>query len=397
MHVVILPSWYPTAENPTSGVFFREQARALKRAGHRVGVVACALRPLKLLARGLGKLSHGVSKENDEGIPTYRDYGYKWMPYVPRGNSFLWLRSGVRVFKEYVSDFGKPDILHAHCALYGGTLAAHIKRKCRIPYVITEHSSAYARGLIRQWEKTLVLEAFGQADARIFVSPSFGRLVEESFGTAVSPWRWIPNFVKGRFSNVPLDRPPVHQQREFVFLNIASMTEKKRQRNLLLAFAETFKEQENTRLHVAGDGPLKEDLLRLAGDLGISKQVCFLGTLSQDEVLDSIRQSDVLVLSSHYETFGVVLIEALACGKPVIATACGGPECIVNKKNGLLVAPGDVNKLADAMLQIKHNVAEYDPRHIRQDCLARFGEKAVVTQLSELYKAVLSKCEENDF
>lgn len=390
MHILFLPSWYPTEESPINGVFFREQAQALKRAGHRVGVIAFHLRPLKLLAKDIRKLCNDVFTENDKGIPTYRDCGYKWLPYVPRGNAFLWLRSGLRLFDHYISDMGKPDILHAHCALYGGALATRIKDEYGIPYVITEHSTAYARGLILQWEKTFTLEAFRQADARVFVSPSLGRLVEESFGTTVSPWRWIPNFVEPRFSNVLLDNPRKGSQVKFRFLNIALMAEHKGQRDLLVAFAEAFKGNKNTLLHMGGDGPMKHTLLLLADDLGISDQVRFLGMLKRDQVLDAMRRADVFVLSSHYETFGVVFIEALACGKPIIATACGGPECIVNKKNGLLVSPGNVKQLAAAMVQIRHHIAEYDPDYIRYDCLSRFGEEAVVNQLSDLYQEVLS-------
>jgi len=88
----------------------------------------------------------------------------------------------------------------------------------------------------------------------------------------------------------------------------------------------------------------------------IQKKVNFLGLISNDHVHAEMKSADAFVLSSHYETFGVVLIEALACGKPIIATSCGGPECIVNKKNGLLITPRDIEKLVLAMKTIEKNI-----------------------------------------
>jgi len=104
-----------------------------------------------------------------------------------------------------------------------------------------------------------------------------------------------------------------------------------------------------------------------------------------------MQATDVFVLSSHYETFGVVIIEALACGKPVVATRAGGPECIIHEKNGILVSPENIEELAVAMIKLRTEVKNYDSGFIYKDCVNRFGQKAVVEQVSFIYRVVLEK------
>ena len=99
----------------------------------------------------------------------------------------------------------------------------------------------------------------------------------------------------------------------------------------------------------------------------------------------AMHQCDVFVLPSLYETFGVVLIEALAAGKPVIATRCGGPESIVNDENGLLVAPANSDALGRAMRQMVEAIDRFNKDIIRSDCIARFSRQAVIEQLGRVY------------
>jgi glycosyltransferase involved in cell wall biosynthesis len=100
-----------------------------------------------------------------------------------------------------------------------------------------------------------------------------------------------------------------------------------------------------------------------------------------------MQNCDVFVLSSIVETFGVVLIEVLAVGKPVVATKCGGPEDIVNQDNGILVPTKDVHALAEAMYNIYLNINKYDASLIRNDCISRFGKDSFVEKLRHIYKS----------
>ena len=116
----------------------------------------------------------------------------------------------------------------------------------------------------------------------------------------------------------------------------------------------------------------------------------FLGALSPDKVRDVMRQSDAFVLASKVETFGIVWIEALSQGLPIVATRCGGAESIVTTDNGYLVPVDDVDALAQAMCALYQQHTRYSPMQLRQDCLARFGESALIDALRQYYQHAIS-------
>jgi len=286
---------------------------------------------------------------------------------------------------------GKPDLIHAHNAQYAGIIASEIKREWGVPYVLTEHSSIYAIGSVPGPQLAPIQNAFKNADKRLVVSPSLAHHLERSVGQVVCPWEWVPNILAEQFEKNALK----HETRKrdetlFRFLNVGWLEENKGQADLLRAFARQFKDRGDVQLRIGGGGPLTEELKRLSGELGIGRQVIFLGALRHGQVLAEMQACDAFVLASRYETFGVVLIEVLACGKPVISTACGGPSCVVRKENGLLVPVRDSVALAEAMATMRSAAHQYDSDWIRQDCIARFGERAVVGQLSNVYREVLA-------
>src|SRR5262249_37925675 len=110
------------------------------------------------------------------------------------------------------------------------------------------------------------------------------------------------------------------------------------------------------KLLLVGDGPLRGELERLALSLGITDRIRFLGLRGRDQVARLIHGCEVFVLPSRSEPFGIVLIEALGCKKPVIATTVGGiPEIIENGKSGILVEPDNPEALAAALTSVLQN------------------------------------------
>jgi glycosyltransferase involved in cell wall biosynthesis len=196
--------------------------------------------------------------------------------------------------------------------------------------------------------------------------------------------------VDQRFLDAPLRRERKASGR-FRFLHVALLNSVKAHDNLIRALADRFRGDGSVELRIGGDGPPRPALERLARALGVQGQVRFLGELSREEVLEEMLGADAFVLCSRFETFGVVLAESLACGTPVIATACGGPECIVNESNGLLVPPGDVPALGQAMVTMRRRAAEYDAESLRRDCAARFGRDAVLATWRRLYEEAVAR------
>jgi glycosyltransferase involved in cell wall biosynthesis len=162
---------------------------------------------------------------------------------------------------------------------------------------------------------------------------------------------------------------------------------------LLRAFSQVFRGKD-VRLRIAGtgyEGAKLKRLKRLVAELGISNQVELLGMISQDGLLELIQSSHALVSSSKAETFAVTGIEAMSCGKPIVATRSGGPEYYVNKSNGILTKPGDVDAFANAMQYLVDHYDLYHPGEIRSGIEIRFSERAIVKQLEMIYQEVLEQ------
>jgi glycosyltransferase involved in cell wall biosynthesis len=136
-------------------------------------------------------------------------------------------------------------------------------------------------------------------------------------------------------------------------LSVAMHVEKKALDTLIRAFARVAAADAGLSLRLAGDGPLSPMLANLADGLGLSGRVQFLGHQSQAQVASLLKGAEMFVLPSRAEPFGVSLLEAAACRRPIVASAVGGiPEIITDGLSGLLVPPDDVDALSAAMLRL---------------------------------------------
>lgn len=385
MHIVLTPSWYPRSETDVDGIFFRLQAQALQRAGFKVGVVAPLFRSPKTEPKTIFTGPYGMEHHRHGGIETYAYHSMYFFPRCPAGDPdrHRWVRAGLKAFAAYVADHGLPDVIHAHTVNYGGILAHTISQRYGIPYIITEHSSTYTRNLIRPQQWPPMRAAVADAADRFAVSRDFCTLLEEKYpGQA---WHYLPNILGSNFAQ---DFAFPEKNREtFHFCSVSHLRHLKGHDLLLPAFAQALQKHPNLRLSIGGDGAEAGRLKQQAADLGLEGKVEFLGALQTEQVLDLMRQSDAFVLASRTETFGVVFIEALSQGLPVIATECGGPQSIVNASNGLLVPTENINALADALVQMYEQRHRYHAPTLRQNCLAEFSEAAIIGKLAEAYAA----------
>jgi glycosyltransferase involved in cell wall biosynthesis len=388
MHILIVSSWYPTIEHPLSGIFIREQARALRKAGHQVGVI---LEPRLKSKLGLAhvrkpnQLFMQVTTTVDEGIPVYHSQTWGWFPaFLHDMNVMLLNRSVEKAYLRYTQKNGSPDLIHGHSILYGGFLATWLGQKRDLPSVVTEHSSAVLRGTVLPKKVKYLERTINQADQILAVSPALANKLRQTVpGAKIEV---VGNMVDVNFfspAEKPLPQSPFH------FASIAYLRSSKGIDLLVKAFHNSLRGTD-THLFIAGDGPERDALEKLAASLGISHQVTFLGALDRLAVRDLIRNSHVVVSASRVETFGITLIETLACGKPVIATTSGGPESYLTEQDGMVVPEGNIPLLAAAMKQMKENYFRYQSKEIRRRCVERFSEETIISQLEEIYARLVN-------
>lgn len=384
MHVLIIPSWYPTHVSDIGGSFFREQALALHRHGCKVGIIYPQYRSMRQW-RSIFSRKYGIEIEIDEGMQTLRFHRTNFFPRMPRLVRRMWLKDGLQLFEEYSRNFGRPDVIHAHCILNAGVLARQISLTYGVPFLVTEHSSGFALKNVAQRELLIAKQVANDSELNLAVSHAFAELLDGLI-CGKNKWQYLPNIVNKKFltENIP-DR----SSKDFFFINVAFANDNKRQTVILSAFSNAFKLNPNVNLIFVGDGPQLESLKIEAKILEIEKNVEFTGTLSREQVLKKMSHSNAFVLSSRYETFGVVLVEALALGLPLIATRCGGSESIVNKKNGVLVDVDDVTGMARAMQQIYDDRENFNAKVLRDSCKADFGEEVISSKLCVEYERLI--------
>lgn len=388
MHVLIIPSWYPQFEGDPGGSFFREQSIALSKRIDKVGVLFPNLRSLRELINPAA-MPAGFQSIDDQGTCLVQRFGFNWTPRFQYGIAQQWLLHGLSLFKRYVALHGMPNLLHAHSALYAGLLAKSIFKNTDIPYVITEHSSGYFSGNISNWQIDTARSVFRSSTANIAVSKSLAHLMADQYKFQ-TPWSVIPNIVNEQFFNVTLAEIWAKSEKKTKFVHVALLNPIKRQQLLIDAMQLCMKSgRSDLMLTIVGDGPERSALEHSVVSAGLEKQVLFAGMLSRAEIPNVLADHDVFVLSSDYETFGVVVAEAVAVGLPCITTDCGGPVDIVEADDGVIVPRGDAVAMAKAMMEFADRPRDIGDRLARQKrCANRFGEQAVCNLLIEHYRAI---------
>lgn len=394
MNILLVPSWYPTAADPIAGIFQREQAFALisQRPQWNVAVSLVAQPAVWLTSPGswagvrlLGRRRTHVARVRPN-LLELRSTAVVWTELAHAGN-----RAGVlaahRANAERASrELGQFDLVHAHVAYPAGWFAMRLAAELGIPYVITEHMSPFpfpsllddAGGL-----RKIVCEPLARASETIAVSPALAQEIE-TYGLRRPTV--VPNLVDEEF----FTRGPARRDETCVFFTLGALREQKGIDDLLRGIAcwrgdasvpATFR--------IAGDGERAAEYRSLARQLGVDPLIEWLGDLDRETIRREYRRCDCFILTSRHESFGVVYAEALACGKPVIATRSGGPESIVNETNGLLVDVGDIAGIARALALMAEHSRSYDAAAIRQQAVELYSRGAVVDQLEWIYRRVL--------
>ncbi|MBS1940893.1 MAG: glycosyltransferase [Bacteroidetes bacterium] len=396
MNLFLIPSWYPTPSSLLSGVFTQEHAQALAALAPDITVVASlwghadAVLPARSPWRWPQRMLWRLRQKSDEvrqnqGVHDVFNAKIHWSGRLPFGGVRQLIAVNRRNFDLAQQRFGKMDLIHAHVSYPGGYIASLLAQEHHIPYVLTEHMSPFPFASLQRAGQPLpeIAQAFQQAAASIAVSPSLAdRIASFGYPRPVV----IPNVVDER-----VFVPGESSSSKTVFFTLCGISEQKGIDHLLDAIALWNPPADRFEFRIGGDGPQRTAYQAKAQALGLNDRVRWLGAVDRVQVPALFRDCHIFVMPSRHETFGVVYAEAIASGKPIIATRCGGPEFIVNAINGQLVDVGDVPALARVMQDMAANWHRYNPQAIRQDFEGRFSRQAVVQQLRALYHQTLKQ------
>ncbi|MBK8846815.1 MAG: glycosyltransferase [Bacteroidetes bacterium] len=387
MHILIIPSWYKSINEPVLGSFFEEQARGLMQEGNKVGIMYSNFYPLKKIFE---KKAEYIYYMDDNGIPTY---SFAIQSFVPRSRDLNYYYIGlatVRVFKHYVKQNGFPDIIHAHSAFHAGIAAAFLSKKYNIPYVITEHLTHYMTGGINHVDDLEYARKIFTGASRAFaVSNAFKIELTKTLNLTDNTFKVMHNMVSNHFFENAFEKKYI-QGEPFIFLINSFLNARKNHELAFSALRILIDKKYNVKIRVGGYGEYETELRRIIASLRLQNHVTLLGSLSRAAVKEEMSNSHAFLLPSKYETFGVVLIESMACGRPVISTNSGGPADIVTEHNGILLHTFDVNDFANAMEQMILNYDTYDQQAISNHCFENYSQTRISNLLMKEYAEVLA-------
>ncbi len=389
MHILIIPSWYKSITEPVLGTFFEEQARTLMKAGHKVGIIYPQFASVSSLFQ---KKDEIVSFVDDNGLPTYSMVHQAYIPKMRKLSYRIFNEAVQRIYNKYTQKYGIPDIIHAHSIFHGGMAGYYIAKNNHLPFVITEHLTSFMTGDINHPEDIeLSGEIFCNADAALIVSKNFKNDIENSLHLRNDTFKVIPNLVADIFFDD--FKIKTYQNGEtFVFFTNSFLLPRKNHKLIFNALEVLLKKGvKNFELRVGGDGPLRNSLQTIVKECGLDNYVKFLGALSRQQVKTEASNCHCFLLTSTYETFGVVLIESLASGRPVITTDSGGPRDFINSTNGIILKEQTPECLAEAMIQMMQNYKHYNQEQLSKDCRQLFSEQKIEGDIEQMYRKVLAE------
>ncbi len=381
MRVVFVTRGYPSKDNPMAGNYEAVQAKALAKKGVDVSVICTETRSiLHLFGR------NKVESFDDEGVHVYKSHPV--LLVIPkmlflsnwRLNNWILSRSLHQLFQRCCSEIGKPDIIHAHIIGFAFR-CKRILEKHDIPLVITEHWSKINDLTFTSVRLTRWAKMYFKAKRVIAVSNQLSKSLKEKYSVDSIV---VNNMVSDTFFSGNMISK---KKKGYKFIAVGSLRPIKGFDLLIKAFNKCHFAPDIC-LDIVGGGEDMHILRELINKYGIQQQVRLLGLKQPEEVGKLMAEADCYVLASHSETFGIVCIEAMAKGLPVIATRCGGPEEFINEQNGVLIPVNDVDALAEAMQNMYKNAHFYNHEAIRDYSQCHFSESAIADQIIAVYKEV---------
>lgn len=400
MRILLVCSWYPSAERPFDGSFFAEQARMLAGSGLRVGVLA--LRQVR--AEDPAWLAPPRAASED-GIVVVRASAPALPPGARRLEPAVHARVARRAARLVEDAFGVPDALHAHTVFPGATVARGLARLWGRPYAITEHRPSTLDSPAFVARCRPIAAAVAGAGALTTVSDGFARRLGEHYGTG--EWEAVPLPVPALFFDEPLGGADSAGGADGTgsaggaggaggataagvvrFVHVSHLDGNKRPGPMCDAFLEAFPHG-GARLDVVGGSPAQVGVLRSAvGDRPGAASIRFHGRMDRRGTAREMARADVFVLASAVEAGGTVLSEAQAAGCRLVATSTWAGEHAVSEGTGLLVPVDDPGALARAMRRAADPTAFAPADRIRERARARYGEGAFVRRWRRIYASL---------
>ena len=382
-NILWLPGWYPNILSPYDGDFIQRHARAV-----------ALIQELTVIY--VKKDEKGVVTKNVKTISNLQGNVREIIVYYHSLKTRIWFLDKIlssamhkKVFKKVLSDYivenGKPELAHVHVILKAGLLAIWLKKQFQIPFIISEHWTGYLPEAdfgvknLNVLQKKSMQKIFDESQTITVVSDVLGKAIANQF--RIKGYKLVANTVNTSifypdFSPANL---PIH------FIHISSLAYQKNVAHIIEAFSLVKQKGYDFRLLIIG--PQKRELEELVIKMEMQHFVTYNYEVPQDEVASYLRKSDALILYSHYETFGCVVIEANACGIPAILSDLPVfREYISENENGVFVTPGNPAELANTLENFILGKYQFNKQSIAEKTAERFNYGKIGKEFVAIYE-----------
>lgn len=382
--ILWLCSWYPDKLAPFNGDFIQRHAAA--------AMLYNDIYVIHVAGDSSGKFSRKQQESNT--LPGLTEH----IIYYPSASSLMgrlisyysWLIIYRQAIRRYISAHGKPDLVHIHIPFKGGILGLWMKKKFKIPYVVTEHWTIYQPQNIVKYKqqktflKSILNRVVKGCNLLLPVSKDLGLLMNKL--VTEKKFSVIENVANEEYfyyaDTISTDSP-------FRFIHVSNMTYQKNAEAILECFCLFQESFPATELVIVGIIPA--GMKQMIEKTGLMDKNIFLkGEISYVAVAGEMQKANALVMFSRFENSPCSIIEALCCGLPVIATNVGGIPELLDENSGLLIETLDKKALVTALASMVTNYSVYDRKKIAEQAKSRFSYAVIGNKLDEVYTSVIS-------
>ncbi|QIG91096.1 glycosyltransferase [Bradyrhizobium sp. 6(2017)] len=384
---------YPRDRYPTGGIFVHEQVKALQRLGFEVVVLSgepfwiSTYNPLHILRALHAWRNQPVRWSRWDGVPVM------YFPYCVGGifrdwcHAWTYLQGALRVMQQ-VRARVPFDLVHAHTSFLDGYTAVRVGKRFGCPVVLTEHMGPFSVLTRNAAFRHFTRAGVNGADRVLAVSRSLKKDMLAELGKSAERVQVLGNgFDPAVHSPTPPAEPSGAGPR---MLWVGHVSPIKGVDRLIRAMKRASTEAPGLELTLLGGSEGMDAVREQASALGIEDRLSVLPAGTRAEVAAAMRAHDFLVVSSFKETFSLVALEALACGRPVLTTACGGPEdFVLHGENGLIV-PNSEEALASGIAEMARIYSRFDMTQVAARFRETYSWDKVANNLAQIYKKLLS-------
>lgn len=374
-NILFLSSWYPNRNNATHGIFNRFFAEAALNFNNVFVIHVC---------------SENSCKNNFE-IEVTNNFGFEEVIvyFQKSSNPISKYLNYKKAYQKALNYFLEKkiifDVIHCNVILNAGIAALFIKKQLAIPLVVNENWTGYLpedgnyKGFFKIYFTKKIIK---NADAILPVTQHLKNAMQKH--NLQGNYTIVPNVCNTNLFKITSQ----HTDDETKFIHISALVNK--QKNifgLLRVFTEALKQNQKINLVIVGEGGDENEIKQFVIKNNIEHKIKLVGKKIGEDLVKEINKADCLVMFSNYENLPLVILESMACGKPVISSNVGGISEAVNNTNGILIDSGNEPQLLKAILEFKKE--QYPPALIREHVVKNYSSEVIGKMLNEVYRSFI--------